>query len=219
VLSVAFDGRGLRYLAAILVPLAVLPLLAPLALLVAAPELAINLLSSVETQTAVVHHYAAGAVPGLMLAAILGAARLARRRPGSAHVLAGLVVVASIVGQYRLGPLPVIERLPGSSAWPADLIDVSAHDAAAGRVLGLVPEEASVSATNSLGAHLSARRRILSFPRLAGAEWVVVDTARPSLLDRASAGEEGRRAINRLRRDRRFRLVAAEDGVLIFRRR
>ncbi len=217
VLSVALDGDGLRYLVALLAPLAALPALAPLALLVAAPELAINLLSSLENQTSVVHHYAAGAVPGLMLAAVLGARRLALRRPETVRLLAGVVVGASLVAQYRLGPLPVWEQLPGSSAWPADLIDVSPHDEAARRVLARVPAGEPVSATNTLGAHLSDRRRVLSFPRLLDARWVVVDSRRPSLLDRADAGAEGRRAIERLRRDPRFRLVAADDGVLLFR--
>ena len=51
------------------------------------------------------------------------------------------------------------------------------HDAAARRALALVPGAAPVSATNSLGAHLSARKRIFSFPVLEEADWVAVDNA------------------------------------------
>ena len=46
--------------------------------------------------------------------------------------------------------------------------------------------EGLVSATNSLGAHLSARRRILSFPRLDDATWVAVDESNSSYLDGTS---------------------------------
>jgi hypothetical protein len=69
-----------------------------------------------------------------------------------------------------------------------------------------------------LGAHLSERRRILSFPRLAGAEWVAVDETRPSYLDDAAAPERAAAAVRRLRGDPSWRLVFSADGVLVFRR-
>ena len=78
-LGAAFDERGVRYLLALVLPLAALSLAAPLALVIAAPEIALNLLSSVSTQTSVEQHYAAGATPGLVVAAIFGAARLVAR--------------------------------------------------------------------------------------------------------------------------------------------
>ena len=80
----------------------------------------------------------------------------------------------------------------------------------------VIPPAAVVSATNSLGAHLSARRRILSFPLLADATWVAVDETRASFLDRG----EAQRAIVRvaaLRRNPAWRLVFERDGVLVFR--
>jgi len=108
--------------------------------------------------------------------------------------------------------------VPGGSELRARDHVVGAHAAAAGRVVALVPGGAAVSATNTLGAHLSARERVLSFPILRGAEWVVVDTRRPSFLDRADAPAPFGRALARLRRDPRFVLVAEEDGVVAFRR-
>ena len=95
---------------------------------------------------------------------------------------------------------------------------VGEHARAAARMVALVPDDAVVSATNTLGAHLSARRRILSFPRLGDATWVLVDTQRPSHLDEASAPLRFAASLARLRRDPRVRLVASEDGVLVFRR-
>ena len=41
------------------------------------------------------------------------------------------------------------------------------------------PAHAVVSATNSLGAHLSARRRVLSFPYLQDATWIAADETAP----------------------------------------
>ncbi len=210
VLGAAFDERGVRYLLALVLPLAALSLAAPLALVIAAPELALNLLSSVSTQTSVEQHYAAGATPGLVVAAIFGAARLSRGRPDRARLLGAAAVAAALVANVHLGALPL---------WggrPAALVSVSAHDDAARRVLARVPAGAGVSATNTLGAHLSDRRRILSFPRTDGIDWIVVDRKRPTLLDRASPGPAGDRAIRALERDPHWRLVAADDGVELY---
>ncbi len=65
-----------RYLAALLLPLAFLPLAAPLALLPALPDLGLNLLSTTVTQTSVNMHYAATAIPRSARGGGL------RRRPG-----------------------------------------------------------------------------------------------------------------------------------------
>jgi hypothetical protein len=97
-------------------------------------------------------------------------------------------------------------------------IDAGPHESAARRALAVVPDDAPVSATNALGAHLSARRRIFSFPVLREAEWVVVDTRRLTYLD-SLRPERARPALAALRRDADWRLVFAEDGVLVFRRR
>ncbi len=218
VLGEAFDERGVRYLAALLLPLAGLSLAAPLALLIAAPELILNLLSSVTTQTSVEQHYTAALTPGLVATAVFGVARLSGERPRRAEALAFAVVAAALIGNFRLGALPVWEALPGGSARPAELVSVSRHDRVAASLLERIPDSAVVSATNTLGAHLSERRRYLSFPRTGDAEWVAVDETRLSVLDRAKAPLEGMRAVARLRRDPDWRVVAERDGVVLFRR-
>src|SRR5206468_2915443 len=69
----AFTGRDLHYALELLWPLAFLPLLAPLVLVAAVPELAINTLSAVPTQTSIHFHYTAGLIAPLIVAAIFGA--------------------------------------------------------------------------------------------------------------------------------------------------
>jgi uncharacterized membrane protein len=206
---VAFDGDGLRYLATLLVPLALLPLAAPLALLPSLPDLALNLLSATETQTSLHFHYTAPIIPGLFAAAIFGARRV--RVPASA------LVVVMLASNYALGAIPVWGRLPGGEELQSGAWRVREHDRIAARALRTIPDGTVVTASNSLGAHLSARRRFLSFPVLADAEWVAVDATSPGYLDRI-APQPYARAIARLRRDERWRLVFEEDGVLVFRR-
>ena len=196
--SPTLDGRDLTYLASLLFPLAFLPLIAPLALLAAVPELGLNLLSSTITQTSVKTHYAAVAVPALLAAAVFGTARLGSR-------LAYFAVLTAIAGMVLLGPLGRVD------------LAADEHDAAARRALAIVPAGVPVSATNSLGAHLSDRRRIFSFPVLREARWVVIDERRLTFLDSLRPGRSTA-ALANLRRNPNWRRVFAEDGVLVFRR-
>jgi uncharacterized membrane protein len=195
----SLDGRDLAYLSRLLFPLLFLPLAAPLAALAAVPELALNVLSSTVTQTSIKTHYAAVSVPALLAATVFGVARLGPR-------LAYGALATAVAGMALLGPLGRVE------------LRSDAHDAAARRALELVPADAPVSATNTLGAHLSARGRIFSFPVRREATWVVVDERRLTFLD-SLRRERARPALAALRRDPRWRLVFAEDGVLVFRRR
>jgi uncharacterized membrane protein len=215
-LGVAFDERGLRYLAALLLPLAGLWGGSAL-VLAAAPELAINLLSATPTQTSIHFHYTAGAIPALVGASILGAAALERRRSGLAVPLAGVAVLATLVANWRLGPLPIWRELAGGQKHEAYAIHVAAHDRVAARAVDLIPDDEAVSATNSLGAHLSARRRVLSFPHVQDAEWVAADETKPGYGDRFAPLATAVR-IARLRRNPFWKLVFEEDGVLVFKR-
>jgi uncharacterized membrane protein len=213
VFSALTESRDGGYLLELLLPLAGLSLAAPAALLVAVPELALNLLSSTRTQTSIHYHYSALALAGLLPAAVLGSARLARGSAARAERLAMLAVAAALAGTYVLGPIP----LPDGETLDERAHRVDAHDRVADRALRLIPDDAVVSASNSLGGHVSARRRLLSFPIRHDAAWVAVDETRPGNLDRLEPLPYAR-AIAELRRDRRFRLVFEQDGVLVFRR-
>jgi uncharacterized membrane protein len=217
VLGAMVEHRDLTYLRELLVPLAGLPLLAPLMLLVALPELLLNLLSGASTQTSIHFHYTAGAIPALIAGAVLGAARFSRRFPDAMPTLGRSLVVLAVLAGVLLGPLPVYRHIPlGSTVGARDHI-VTARDRLIGRLLAVVPPGAPVSATNRLGAHLSERRRIFSFPVLREARWVAVDLVHPSYLDSVKAvGFPA--AYAKLRRDQRWRVVASEDGIVILRR-
>jgi uncharacterized membrane protein len=209
---VAFDGEGLAYLASLLVPLALLPLGAPLALLPALPEVALNLLSSTDTQTSIHFHYTAAEIPALFAAAIFAAKRFAPR-----YSIGTALVALVLASNYALGAIPVWSAFPGGEDLQAHAWRVTHHDRVATRALRLLPDAVVVSASNSLGAHVSARRRVLSFPRLDDATWVVADERSPGYLDRIAPLPYAN-ALARLRRNRDWHLVFEEDGVLVFRR-
>jgi uncharacterized membrane protein len=212
IVTTAVTGRGLGYLAQLVLPLALLVVLAPLALIAAVPELAVNLLSAATTQTSIRFHYTAGVIPVLIAAAVFGAKRLPPRIP-----VATIVVVTALAANYLLGPVPLWRYFPGGEQHQARAADVSEHDRISARALKLIPPHAVVSATNSLGAHLSARRRVLSFPYLQDAQWVAADETAPGYADRLAPLPTAVQ-LSWLRRKPEWRLVFERDGILIFHR-
>jgi uncharacterized membrane protein len=210
---VAFDHAGFHYLVDLVLPLAGLCLLSPV-VLVALPELAINLLSSSPTQSSIHFHYTAAEIPALIIAAVFGAARIA---PRWRIPVAAVVVLTALAGNYRLGAIPVWRELPGGETLQANAATVTEHDRIAARALELIPDNAVVSATNSLGAHLSARKRILSFPFVRDATWIAADETQPGYADRIAPLPTAAQLVW-LRRNPAWKLAFEEDGVLVFKR-
>jgi uncharacterized membrane protein len=210
----AFSARDLHYLLELVAPLAALCLLAPLVLVAALPELAINLLSSTTTQTSIHFHYTAGLIPPFVIAAIFGAKRMSRW----AFPVAAAIVVAALVGNYRLGPIPGWRHVPGGQTFQATAARVTVHDHIADRALRLIPGNAVVSATNTLGAHLSARARVLSFPFIQDSKWIAADETQPGYADRYAPIPTATQ-LAALRRNPEWQLVFEEDGILVFRRK
>jgi uncharacterized membrane protein len=211
----AFQHRDLHFLLHLLVPLSFLFLLSPLVLVAFLPEAALNQLSATTTQTSIHFHYTAAAIAPLFAATVMGAAALARRFPARGGVLVVVAVAVAVGANWKLGAVPLWTVVPGGEDFQAHDWHVTAHDKIANRAVSLVPAHAVVSSTNVLGAHLSARRRVLSLPKLGDATWVVADETRSSYADRV-APLPSAAALARLRKSPDWRLVFSEDGVLVF---
>jgi hypothetical protein len=218
------------YLAALLLPLLALPLRAVLLAACAVPQLLLNLYASTGHAQSIEFHYTAVLVPFLLAASLLGLARLRARpprrlaallrRPGAAAaVLVGAVLIAGV----RLGPLPWPSVIPFSAApSPHNVFSMSDRARAMEGAVAMIPPDAVVSASNGPGGHLSERRRILLFPLVLDADWIVVtqpfaapdqEERRRTLRPKAQAA-----ALARIVRDRHWRVVFSEEGVLVFRR-
>jgi uncharacterized membrane protein len=214
----AFQHRDFHYLLHLLLPLSLLFVLSPLALVAFLPEAALNQLSATPTQTSIHFHYLAAAIPPLVAATVLGAAALVRRFPATTGAVLATAVAVAVAANWKLGAVPLWTVVPGGEDFQAHDWRVTAHDRIAERAIRLVPADAVVSSTNVLGAHLSARRRVLSLPKLGDATWVVADETRSSYADRV-APLPSAAALVRLRRNTGWRLVFEDDGVLVFHKR
>jgi uncharacterized membrane protein len=227
-LADVLSAANLRYWLALLWPFGFLSLLSPLTLLVSAPELLLNAMSSTIFQRRIEFHYTALEIPFVFAALVLGLMRLWRWLGGgfrkaeaammgqrfSRETLALLVLFTSLAGNYFLGPLPF--SLPGA-AYDGRAYARTGHDAVLDEAVGLIPEDAVVSVNNNVGGQLSARPVVYVFPYFAEADYVIVDKFHPFFYDR----EDHRlhdAALARLVLDGRFRSIYAKDGVYVFER-
>lgn len=153
-----------RYFAALLLPLAGTPLLAPAALFAALPALAVNLASDVGYMRTVDYHYATSIVPFLYVAAAIALARLVRRRPDArvAAVLVSLVVGGAVAANAAWSRVPP-SRL-GHLWTMREAVATYDSVAAIRAALAEIPADAAVSADYSLVPQLSHRARIYMFP-------------------------------------------------------
>ena len=221
VASLAARPDRIRFGADLLGPLGGLPLLGLPFLALAAPQGLATLAGSEWFLRDVRFQYTALMVPGLVIAAVEGAAVLVRRRRGVARMLMVWVAVCSVGGAVLRSPLPIGVS---SSAWVGPTPRVAAMQAA----VDLVPAGAGVAATENIVPHLTHRKYAYDFPNpflpmvfgadgAAGADpdtvdWVVVD--RQGLSPRYAA------VLDRLvRSGGGFRVVSERDGVVVARRR
>jgi uncharacterized membrane protein len=154
------------YLAAMLAPLACLPLLGGRDLLGVLPGLAQNLLGGDPVLYGFRTQYQSFVLPFLVLSAIGGYARLAARRAGGWPVAVLVVaMVASLALASRTANNLAIARF-----WP------SPEQRAAYPVLARVPPASAVSAQDPYVAHLSLRPLVFVFPvGIAKSDYVLVN--------------------------------------------
>ncbi len=158
----------LVYALAMLAPLGLLPLLGPAELAGALPALAQNLLSR---DPILFHHrtqYQAFVLPFLLVAAVVGAARLRARRP---EVFAKGALVLAVAASLILASR-TINQFAIYRWWP------DASDRAAHRVLALVPATGAVSAQDPYLPHVSLRPLVFVFPvGIEKADYLILNTA------------------------------------------
>ena len=216
VLGALFEAHDIVYVIWLGLPLLFLFLLSPALAAVALPQLLANGLSDFRSMTDPRYHSVAAVVPFLFAATVFGIARLPVQRRTLA---AGGVLACSLVLTAALGPWA---RLVGET--PLGSRDVVPPDRAAALAdaVALVPTGVAVTASNSAGGHLSARRYMYTVPFLGRAQWVVVDRADPWVVTRDSPiltnhPERIRAFVARLESDG-WQMVFDRSGIVVLRR-
>ncbi|MCE7982381.1 MAG: DUF2079 domain-containing protein [Caldilinea sp. CFX5] len=205
----------LGYLWEALQPVGLTALLAPAVLLLALPSLAINLLADFppmhEVYTLI---YVAPIVPFVMLASVMGVARVyqwfAYSQPQLATVigwvLSALVLFGAGYTQYQHG------YLPGGGNHQRFII--TDHHRAAAAIIAQIPPDAKVSAQDKLDPHVAGRETVYIFPRVDDADTIFLDVTGPAWPQHPN---DLYRSVQELLQND-FGIAAATDGYLLLRK-
>jgi len=219
-LQTGLANDGLFYLLLVFLPLAGLPLLSPRWLLPVAPPLLLNLAAVQPEHHQLRFHYLATAAPLLAAGAVAGLAVVRRaRRPLLAPLLVLLVLLAGFTS-WRYGPAP----------WARDpvTIPVGPVDQARRQAVALVADGAPVSAQYNLVPHLGHRVEVYEFPNpfravnwgLAGDQHslAALERLRFVVVQRDLLGEQDRRLLDQLQKDRAWRTALDSQEVVVLER-
>jgi len=208
------DPDKLLFLAQLLLPLLGIPLLAGAGpWIVALPGFATLLLSSYRPQYLLDTHYSAIVIPSLFFLAVLGLARVERRRRAAALPLAAALLAASLVMNWQFGWLggKLFHGIPRPTE----------RQRAIAALIDAIPPEASVSTLSRFVPHLASREQIYLYPTVNDAETILFDAALDGdffpLISRDPRGEAIERLLPLLASGD-YGLVGGEDGVLLLQR-
>lgn len=221
-IEVATRPDRLPYLRRMFTPFAFLPVAGPVGLLLAAPAVAVNLLSSFPYTREITFHYQATVVPALAIGTVEGVARISRHRRWAAAAAVTVALGAALATTVWWGPSPLGIRYR-SGIWP---LAPDPRQATKERAVRLVPPRAAVSASYTFVPHLTHRPRIYEFPvPWRNVNWGVRGEGLPDprtvrwvVADRHTLGPDDRAVLDRLLRTR-FRPVLDRQGVVVARRR
>lgn len=154
------EPERMLYLRHLLEPLGYLSLLSPLYLIFAAGDLGINLISDKPHLHQIYYQYSAIITPFLFISAVYGTKTLKKYLPTISYTFIGVYILATtLYGAYNYGPLPGAKKQNIAMFTQPQKNGPVIMD-----VLQDLPADASVAATNNLGAQLSHRRELFSVP-------------------------------------------------------
>ncbi|MDO8560141.1 MAG: DUF2079 domain-containing protein [bacterium] len=195
----------ISYLAGLLVPLAGFSLLAPAALVLAIPGLAMNLLTDYAPQFSGRYQYDAVLIPGLLVAAISGLRLVTKKFPARTLLILLVLGGASLGGFLWWSPL-------GLRAYPWTQLRTDRRSEIFAQLLEKIPPDASIAAATNLVPHLTHRRGIW----MAGSEPRLADIVIVDMWDRTGfAGDEQFRTYLANYLERGYQLQRIAQRILI----
>ncbi|WP_160096614.1 DUF2079 domain-containing protein [Kibdelosporangium aridum] len=210
-----FDhDKKLVLLLSVFAPTALLALLSPVSL-IAVPTLLWRLLSVNQSHWEAGFHYNAVLMPIVFLALADALAKGKLILPAQTYrkalrVVLSVCVVASVIG---ITTLP-LSKLTNATTWQADPRVATAH-----RLMDMIPDGATVAASNRLAPQLTDRTTVQLFPAIrprtaTDAEWIVVDTHFANWPTSAAAQAAELAGL----RETEYRTVAEQDGYILLKR-
>jgi uncharacterized membrane protein len=158
VLSTVFEGSRIEYYTQLLAPFGFLSLLGLPVLLIAGPQVLVNVLSSLPGTYDIRFQYSSMVIVGVALAGVEALGRMARHRTLLLAATA-LMAVGAVAANVAWSPSPM-GRSYDTGVWSPRVPKHDAFDTA----IEHVPADAGVSATYFLVPHLTHRREVYEWP-------------------------------------------------------
>ncbi|MGA2911426.1 MAG: DUF2079 domain-containing protein [Candidatus Levyibacteriota bacterium] len=159
-ISIILQPQKIQYLFILLIPFGLTSLLSPFYLILALPDLVINLLSSNAQMHEIYYQYTATITPFLVVSAIYAVGFLKKRFPKiNIRIIIIYLLGATFISAYFYGPLPGAIHA-NIAMFNHQLANRKSID----DFLANIPTRYSIAASNNLGSHLSHRRNIYTIP-------------------------------------------------------
>ena len=155
----AAEESRVIYYRKLLTPVALLAILGAPGVLIALPQLAVNVASGHAGLHDIRYHYSAVVVAGIFIGVVQAIHHLAGRRSWLRHVLCAGVLGAAVATNIAWSPSPI-----GAEYDNGTWAKASPAHARLEHAVKLVPDGAGVSATYYLVPHLTQRERIYEWP-------------------------------------------------------
>ncbi|MDD5547287.1 MAG: DUF2079 domain-containing protein [Candidatus Pacebacteria bacterium] len=152
-INTIFAQQKLFYLLWLFLPVAFLPLLSPISLIILIPGLAENLLSSWGAQTAGLYHYDALLIGGIFIGAVYGAKNFLNIFNSKEKYLRWALIILPITAFLMRSPISPI-------SFPIELFRANDHWESYRQIVENMPSKASISAETHIIPHLSNREKI-----------------------------------------------------------
>ncbi len=209
-----FRTGTLNYFIYLLGPLGFLSLLSPIKLLIALPELAINLLSNNSSLRSIVFHYTSVIQPFIFISGIYGAEKavVLVRNNKLVRFLSIYILFFSLIFAYLKGPLPYAKE---QEIHPFKYPQKEAKDAAYWAE-ALKNENLKISTTGQLAPFFTSRRYFYNFSSFYYlADYVVI---RPNEVYNYPEKETLKPVYEELRSDQRFELIFKKDDFEVYKK-
>jgi uncharacterized membrane protein len=136
-------------------------------------------------------------------------------RSGLVFAFSSVILFASITSSILYGPLPY-----SSDPYAAEFLVMKEGVDSAKEMFKLIPPNASISASNNLGAHLSIRKNAYTFPYppQKEPEYVMVNLAKPYRRSKSVSREEFNKSLREFLFQRNFGVLHSKEGYTLFKK-
>lgn len=208
----------LMYISHLLISAGLLPLMSPVYLLIAGSEFFLNLFSAYNPQWQIKFHYTAAITPFIFISTVFGVNKLynflnAKKVYRPKILIAFYFLAISVLWNIAHSPSPLFYK------FDSGVYKLTEHTNKTLQSLSTIPKDASVSAMNNLGAHLSSRRFLYRFPiNYQLADYVVVDPTLPlESFDLSQVSQEDfNKYMEKLRQDENYIITTNLERLTIF---